>query len=409
MAIRVLRLWRIPVCHMSRRVRALLLFAALALPVIASAQDSLEAAKQRELEETRRRARESREMAQKLKGRETQALGQLKRTDRELSLTRNRLRNLTRKRRDLGQQLEMTRADLQNSIQSLSSARDRLRGRLRAIYKYGPARDLEVLLSRQSFAQLLTRWDFLLMVAEQDRQLMEEVRERKQVVEALEDRLAGHLSQIERTTRQTSGENQRLARLREQRASQVQSIQTQRQNYEAAAAELERTARALQRLLTQLEQKRKSEENKAREQGRTPQPYSGDFARGEGSLDWPARGQVVGRFGPETHPRFGTTINNNGIDIALPIGTPVRAVGKGRVEYTSENYASFGPIVILNHGDGFFTLYAHLSEILVSVGQEIPSGQILGRTGDTGSLKGPILHFEVRKGGTALNPEDWLQ
>jgi len=392
-----------------KRLPVLMLLAALVLPAVARGQDSLEIAKQRELEETRRQARENREQANRLKGRETQALGQLKQTDRALVRTRGRLRTLTRKRQNLGQQLEVTRTDLQHSIQSLSGARARLRQRLRSIYKYGPARELEVLLSRQSFAQLLARWDFLLMVAEQDRQLMEEVRERKQVVEALETRLQGHLSQIERTTRQTTGENQRLAKLRTQRQTQVQSIQTQRQAYEAAAAELERSARDLKRLLVQLEQNRRAEANRARAEGRAPQPYSGAFARGEGSLDWPVRGQLVGRFGPETHARFGTTINNNGLDIAAQIGTPVRSVAKGRVEYTSEDYASYGPIVILNHGDGYFTLYAHLSEILVSVGQDVTPGQIVGRVGDTGSLKGPILHFEVRKGGTALNPEDWLQ
>ena len=385
------------------RLGSLLLLVALALPVAARAQDSLEISKQRELEETRRQARESRAMAQQLKGKETQALGQLHRTDRELSLTRNRLRNLLRRRQNLGQQLELTRTDLQMSIHSLTGARERLRHRLRSIYKVGPARDLEVLLSQQSFAQLLARWDFLLMVAEQDRQLMEEVRDRKVQVEQLESRLAGHLTQIERTTRLTTGENKRLNKLRIQRATQVQSIQTQRQAYEAAAAELERSARALQSLLVRLEQKRRNETSRG-----APEPYSGDFAKGQGSLDWPVRGTLVGRFGPETHPRFGTTINNNGVDIAATIGTPVRAVAKARVEYTSEDYASYGPIVILNHGDGYFTLYAHLSEILVTVGQEIPAGQIIGRVGDTGSLKGPELHFEVRKGGTALNPEDWL-
>ena len=385
------------------RLGRLLLLVALALPVAARAQDSLEISKQRELEDTRRQARESRAMAQQLKGKETQALGQLHRTDRELSLTRNRLRNLLRRRQNLGQQLELTRTDLQMSIHSLTGARERLRHRLRSIYKVGPARDLEVLLSQQSFAQLLARWDFLLMVAEQDRQLMEEVRDRKVQVEQLESRLAGHLTQIERTTRLTTGENKRLNKLRIQRATQVQSIQTQRQAYEAAAAELERSARALQSLLVRLEQKRRNETSRG-----APEPYSGDFAKGQGSLDWPVRGTLVGRFGPETHPRFGTTINNNGVDIAAAIGTPVRAVAKARVEYTSEDFASYGPIVILNHGDGYFTLYAHLSEIEVTVGQEIPAGQIIGRVGDTGSLKGPELHFEVRKGGTALNPEDWL-
>jgi len=378
----------------------LALVVTLVAPATGSAQDSLEA-KRRELESIQRQARENREAAQALRGKETQALGRLRQTDRALRGTRSRLRSLTRRRRDLGQQLDVTRGDLQRSVQSLGSARDRLRQRLRNIYKYGPARELEVLLSEQSFAQLLARWDFLLMVAEQDRQLVEEVRTRKEQVEQLESRLQDHLSQIERTTRQTTMENQRLGRLRKQRAGQVQDIQTQRQAYEAAAAELERSAKALQRLLVQLEQRRRS-----RGAG---QPFTGEFARGQGALDWPVRGDVVGRFGPERHPRFGTTINNNGLDISATLGTPVHAVAKGVVEYTSDDFASYGPIIILNHADGFFTLYAHLSEILVAVGQQVAAGQIVGRVGDTGSLKGPILHFEVRKGGTALNPEDWLR
>jgi septal ring factor EnvC (AmiA/AmiB activator) len=390
------------------RFLALALLLGLGLPAPGAAQDSLEA-KRREIDVMQREARENRARAKELRGKETQVLGQLRRTDRELRGTRSRLQNLTRRRRNLGQQLDLTRTDLHLSIQSLGGARARLSRRLRSIYKMGPARELEVMLSHQSFAQLMARWDFLLMVAEQDRQLVEDVRERKERVESLETRLQGHLSQVERTTRQTTSENRRLARLREQRAGQVQSIQTQRQNYEAAAAELERSARALQRLLVQLEQKRKSRDVQRRAEGRPAPPYSGDFARGEGALEWPVRGQVIGRFGPETHPRFGTTINNNGLDIAAALGTPVQAVAKGSVEYTSEDFASYGPIVILNHGDGFFTLYAHLSDILVSVGQQITAGQIVGRVGDTGSLKGAMLHFEVRKGGTALNPQDWLR
>jgi len=391
-----------------RRRLTLALALCLLLPALATAQDSLEA-KQRELEALQRQARENREAARKLAGKESQALGQLKQTDRALRNTRGRLASLGRRRKNLGVQLEQTRGSLQTSIQSLGNAQQRLAQRLRSIYKFGPARELEVLLSQQSFAQLLARWDFLLMVAEQDRQLVEDVRERKEEVETLQTRLQGHLTQIERTTRQTTAENQRLARLRDQRADQVTSIQTQRQNYEAAAAELERSARALQRLLTQLEQKRKSREAQRRAEGQQPQPYSGDFARGQGSLDWPVRGELVGRFGPETHPRFGTTINNNGIDISAALGTPVRSVAAGTVEYTSDDFASYGPIVIINHGDGYRTLYAHLSDILVTTGQTITAGQVVGRVGDTGSLKGPILHFEVRQGDSALNPEQWLR
>ena len=66
-------------------------------------------------------------------------------------------------------------------------------------------------------------------------------------------------------------------------------------------------------------------------------------------------------------------------------------------------------MIILNHGDGYYTLYGHLSEISVKVGDEVSAGQVIGSSGDTGSLKGPILHFEVRRGSAALNPEDWLR
>lgn len=398
----------------ARAVAGRLVTFALALAIVhpgalrAQESDSLERELQRErarLEQMRRDAAAARGEAKKLQGAETRAAGQLRRTERDVRSTRLRLLRLNTRRRSLDQQLDVTRANLQNSIQSLAEARRRLRARLRSMYKFGPAGELEVVLSHQSFAQLLARWDFLQMVAEQDRVLMEDVRTRKEHVEALENRLEGHLSQIQKTTKQTTAESRKLASLRTQRAQQVQTIRTQRQSYEAHAEELERTARQIQRLLANLEARRRA----AREQGAQPPAYSGDFARGEGALEWPVSGDLVGRFGQETHPRFGTVINNNGIDIAAVVGTPVRAVARGKVEYTSDDFASYGPIAIIDHGDGYRTLYAHLSEIVVSVGHEVSAGQIIGRVGEAGSLKGPMLHFEVRKGSTPLNPRDWLR
>jgi uncharacterized protein (DUF3084 family) len=115
-----------------RRRLFLALLAVVLLPAIAPAQDSLEA-KRRELEAIQRQARENREAARRLKGRETQALGELKRTDRALRGTRNRLSTLSRRRRNLGNQLDQTRGELQLSVQSLGTARERLRRRRRSI------------------------------------------------------------------------------------------------------------------------------------------------------------------------------------------------------------------------------------------------------------------------------------
>ena len=375
----------------------------------ALAQDSLEAAKRQELEAIRREAREKREAAAQLKGQENKALAQLRRTERELNLTHKRLRSLDQRQRSLDGRLEVTRVDLDRSVLSLQQQKERLARRLRNLYKFGAARELEFLLSPRSFAQLLARWDFLVMIAEQDRILLQDVQARKEAVETNKQRLEINLSETERNARRTTRENDRLATLRQLRASTVTTIKSQRETYEAAAAELENTARAIQRLLTQLERRRQQESAHERAQGREPQPYTGDFARGQGQLDWPLRGSLVGRFGPERHPKWGTVTINNGIDIETEIGTPVRSVAKGRVDYTSEDFGTYGQMIIVNHGDGYYTLYGHLSEIGVSVGQEVAAGQVIGSSGDSGSLKGPVLHFEVRKGGTSLDPEQWLR
>lgn len=373
------------------------------------AQDSLEAAKRRELDDIRRLAAEKRAVAGKLKGQESRALGELKRTDRELNLTRRRLRTLQTRERRLDEQLEVTRANLERSIASLAAQRTKLARRMRRMYMMGPARELEYLLSTRSFAELMTRWDFLHMVAEQDQLLLEGVRAEKEEVQQNESSLETNLQNVARTAQKTTRESAKLSTLRRQRAGHVQQIQTQRQVYEIAAAELERSAHAIQRLLATLERRRREEAERAKGEGRTPQPYSGEFAKGEGALEWPVRGELVGHFGIETHPRFGTQIHNDGVDIAAAVGTAVRAVAKGRVDAVSDDYEGIGGLVVLNHGDGYFTLYSHLSDVAVRNGQEVLPGAVIGHTGETGSLKGPVLHFEVRKGSAPLNPEHWLR
>ena len=399
-----------------RRRALLLLVAGLALPARLGAQQAdsleqvrrteqqqsdLEAQKKKELEDIRRRAGESREAASRLRVQESRVLAQLKKVERDLGGTRRRLSLLEQRRKSLDRELGATRVTLARSRQNLDDQRARLAFRLRRMYMLGASRELEFLLSTRSFAELMARWDYLVLVAKQDRQLLEGISQRKEQVEATEQQIQGNLVAIAQNTKLTTRESRRLDDLRAQRTLSVEQIRTQRQAYEAAAAELDRTARQIQKLLAALESRRQSA---------PAVPYTGEFAKGRGALDWPVRGKIVTTFGPETHPRFGTTTLNNGVDIAAPSGTPVQAVGRGRVDFTNDDFGSFGQVVVLNHGDGFYTLYGHLSEILVTNGQEVQAGQAIGRVGESGtSLKGTVLHFEVRKGANALDPEDWLK
>jgi murein DD-endopeptidase MepM/ murein hydrolase activator NlpD len=123
---------------------------------------------------------------------------------------------------------------------------------------------------------------------------------------------------------------------------------------------------------------------------------------GDGFL-WPVQGKIVGRFGQSNEG-----LRRDGVNIAARKGTPVRAAEDGVVVYANEGIRGYGRMILLRHSDDYVTTYAHNAALLVSVGDIVRRGQIIARVGDTGSVAGAQLHFEIRKGLTPLDPEDLL-
>jgi murein DD-endopeptidase MepM/ murein hydrolase activator NlpD len=122
---------------------------------------------------------------------------------------------------------------------------------------------------------------------------------------------------------------------------------------------------------------------------------------------WPTQGYVIAHFGRQKHPKWKTITENIGIDIKADFGEEVRAVASGVVTAITWQRGR-GNIIIINHMGGYFTVYTHLSQILVQIDEKVQLGQVIGNVGDTGSLQGPILHFEIWKSNRVLDPEDWL-
>jgi septal ring factor EnvC (AmiA/AmiB activator) len=127
-----------------------------------------------------------------------------------------------------------------------------------------------------------------------------------------------------------------------------------------------------------------------------------------GRMSWPAEGKVVGEYGAQVHPRFGTKTFRNGIDIEVAEGTDIKAVYPGHVVYTGW-FRGYGNLIIVDHGGEYYTLYAHAADIKVTEGDDVRQGQAIGTVGDTGSLQGPRLYFEVRHQGKPQDPAQWLR
>ena len=132
-----------------------------------------------------------------------------------------------------------------------------------------------------------------------------------------------------------------------------------------------------------------------------PPPTTNSVRAGNGSLSfrWPAKGRIIAGFGPRTNGQ-----TNDGINIALPEGTPIKAAEDGVVAYAGNELKGYGNLVLVRHADGFVTAYAHAKELLVKRGDPIKRGQTIARSGQTGNVDAPQLHFEIRKGPAPIDP-----
>jgi murein hydrolase activator len=370
-----------------------------------SAADAEIDAQRRELESLKQQLDERRRTGQALKGREKSLLGQLRESEKNLQLTVRYLNALERRRRAVASSLGDATVELARTAVQLDTDRRRLSWRLREIYKRGRSADLEYLLSARSFGDLVARTYYLARIAQEDRGQVLLTQARRGQVQDTKTRLESRKRELDRLKAETDRERLALNQIRVERANLLKKIRSDAKSNEQAAAELERASRRIQGLIGELEKRRLAAERGA--PGTEP-PLLGDFGRNRGRLPWPVNGRVARSFGSQVNPRFGTKTFNSGVDIAASFGTPITAVAKGRVEYVNW-LEGYGKCAIINHGGGFYTLYANASEILVSVGRDVAAGEIIGRVGDTGSTMGTALHFEIRKGREALNPLEWFR
>jgi murein hydrolase activator len=356
----------------------------------------------KELESLGRELSERRAKSQQLRGRERNLLGELKEKEVQLSLTIRYLAALERRRKIVSSDLGSATTELARTSVRLEGDRKRLAWRLREIYKRGRSRDIEYLLSARTFPDLVNRTYFLAKIAKEDKNQMLLTAAHREEVQDTKARLEMRQRELEGLKRETERQRRSQKQLANDRRQLLAQIRSERKSNDQAAVELERASRRIQALIGELEKKRLSGG------GGAPLPLFGDFSKNKGRLPWPVVGKVVGSFGYRKNPRFNTATYNSGIDIAAKFGTPIAAVSKARVDYVSW-LDGYGKCAILNHGGGFYTLYAHASEILVAVGKEVAAGEVIGRVGDTGSTIGTALHFEIRQGKIALNPLDWFR
>ncbi|MCX8053621.1 MAG: peptidoglycan DD-metalloendopeptidase family protein, partial [Armatimonadetes bacterium] len=316
-------------------------------------------------------------------------IGQLSVTEAKLetaqaNLARNKLRLL-----DAKSDLKATIKRLERTRKQLARRRNLLTRRVVDIYEGDDLDYLDVVLGSADMWTFLTRAYYLKRILEADTKLIAEIKTDEAAIERDRRRQAQRLREIENLQVQLVYVRNEVAALATSKRRQLEAIENSKELYERALDELLAKSQEIEEEIRRIQS---TPAGRAR--------YARAF---KGGLLMPVRGCFSSRFGYRVHPITGVYKLHTGVDISCPTGTPIRAAADGIVIIAGWQGA-YGYTVVIDHGGGISTLYAHCSRLLVGVGQEVRKGETIARVGSTGLSTGPHLHFEKRVNGSPVNP-----
>jgi septal ring factor EnvC (AmiA/AmiB activator) len=324
--------------------------------------------------------------------------------DGELIARRRERHDVNRKLKDKDREMERINGDLESLRKRMAERRTSVLARLRSQYMEGRFGYLKNLLSAEGYGDLQRRFQYLSAVSKREYDLIEAYQAdvgRLEQVEQERARARDDMLAFKQETERKLGE---IHGLKRQKHVFLARITQEKEAYDRMLGELERSAIRIDSLLKELEQRKRAAQAqpngaRARKDGGPPP--------GRGGLPWPTDGEVVSYFGRQKHPTFATYIQRKGIEIRTDEGSAIRAVMPGTVAY-ADWLKGYGLVLILDHQNGFFSLYAHASKLLAKVGEQVQTSQMIGETGDTGMAGENMLYFELREGAEPVDPLPWL-
>jgi septal ring factor EnvC (AmiA/AmiB activator) len=356
---------------------------------------------QTRLQQIRKEIAGYRRKVQREEQKEKQLLDAVAQLDREIDLTHQLLTELEKEEKNKGKQISKISRELNITKGELERLQKIYAKRIVSFYKYGRMKDIELLLSAKSFNQTLTWFKFQKLIAQNDQRNYHNIIKKKEKIETQWNKLKQEVIAQRKIINEKKDEQKKLTAKSKERNELLVQVQENKKIYLQRLEEYELSMREIQRLINVEENKRLTLEQEGIIQ-------TTNFPTLKGRMIWPTRGKIITHFGRYKHPKWKTvTLENIGIDIQAEFGQEVRATAKGIVTAITWQRGR-GNIVIINHLGGYFTVYTHLSQIFVQVDEAVETGQVIGDVGDSGSLSGPMLHFEIWKNNQVLNPEEWL-
>ncbi|MFQ5903264.1 MAG: murein hydrolase activator EnvC family protein [Candidatus Binatia bacterium] len=354
-----------------------------------------------ELEGIKKRIEKERQGITEVQRKEGSVLRGLEKIEKELDRKKKELKRINSKLEFILVELQKKEKQVEKISSSLRVRRELLKRRARSLYKWQRGGSPFVLLNGGfSVAGLMQRKRYLESTLAYDQELVNHLLKQSARQEVLKRELAQKRKDVDRE-RKTLFEVKESIRLeREKKRGILSSLRREKEAHVRALKELEQAAHRLQRMMDEISRELVGKSKEL--------PPGVSFELMKGKLDYPVRGKVLGGFGKRRHPEFSAELFRKGIDIEAPLGEEIRAVGGGKVVF-ADRFLGYGKMMIIDHGQRYYTIYAHLSDLLKKTGQLVQRGEPIALVGDSDSLTGARLYFEVRKGGKPLDPLPWFR
>jgi len=318
---------------------------------------------------------------------------------------------------DTGKELQAIERDLELAQKEIKQGEDELifekrmlkektkllENRLREIYKRRLTGYLEILFNSESFSDFLTRFRYIKKILSLDAEVISDIQQQMKKIEDNKMNLENREEILSLLKKEVEKEKENIEFSIKARKSIINKIDSQKEVYLKSLKELEQSSQEIKNIIERI-YKQQEEDSKRVTQKEVP---AITLKPKKGILALPVQGKLISGYGRHKNTDFNTYTFNSGIDISAPLGQVVRAAGSGEVIYTG-SIKGYGQIIIIDHGGRITTLYAHLSKILIDIGDKVKKGQIVGQVGDSGGVSSTRLHFEVRVEGKPTDPMNWL-
>ena len=339
--------------------------------------------------------------------RERSATTRISSLDEEISLTSKLIQSLKNEEEKTRKRIFQLKSDLLKNENELEALRIRYKQRVVNSYLKGRLTDLERVFSSTTWRQAMYRTHYLKIISDIEKKMTKQIE--KLLIDISQKKLELEAALRDNLNLKRDKEKQMSSyrNMRINREKELNRIRTDKKALANYVDEKEVGIKQLEDIIKKvLEDKARFErESRIRQQQEALKTKSFKALRGE--LPWPAEGRIIAKFGRQWNPKLKTTTENPGIDIKGQPGSAIRTI-LGGVVTTITYIRGYGTTIIVDHGGGFYTVYSHVTNIETTVDSEVRNGDVIAYMGDSGSINGSKLHFEIWGKGQKLDPEKWL-